>query len=974
MRVRIAVLWGFFALLSALGRTESLTIFTSNDSKFGAVITTTDRSPDGGGFKGTGSIVFTLAGIKLPAIGPMPYKGLMVSGSQITGGTITTSKDEKLSNVFGSGLDLVLANGSSMSLSGNPLTLTLSGAASIVAPFKDESNNSLKATISQFSISANGAASGKASISLAKPIVLPGVSVNTGTFNLAFTVPPSGSPSVSWNCPSAQVSIGMPGMTTHDDHAVDLQATNVSFDADGLLSFNATFNGPQPITVSLAQPSNFSLSLTYANVVMTKSSITSGDFKGSLTLPPMFSSDKSGSTGDPVTIKNIEVKADSSGVVVSAGTGQIDLYWNGFHLKVPASGGTPNFILDLSDKLAVAGEVSPEGTPLPASWQGFFIKAATLELPDSFGGGASLDVKNMLIESGGLSGKFTASGAALAKLSPPGFPGKIDSISLTFLKSQVADFDAEGEIALGGDVGNIGVKIGCSESGVFTLSLNQSSPVSLGPLGIDLQIDQGTFTYDGKGTASLKITGSISVPENAGGPLAFLKGAAFAVKDLSVDNHGHFSITSAWLDLPHPATVSLGPVNLVLSQIGIGTDPQGRPTVSLTGDVSISELPINGQIGFKGLTISAGGVDIGGISLDVEVPNVLKIKADIEYDELDGTRDVPQVPQWHGQKEKIFKGNASIELDCFGPSGGIGGSAHFLVANTGWYVTLGVDLGHAGIVLGPTPFSLFGFLGGMGHNVEAKVPGSTGIPGIDYDLVPYAPGQKGEEWMFMAGVRIGTSDLFTVWGDIVLSLMFGDALIIDLDGKIGIAESPNGITGDPDAVPADRLVHANIHYDGPTSTFHASVSADLNFPTKASSIIEVIGSMDLLISPNDKHFYIGGPIGNLPPPPLQPPDIQNPITVKFLNGAIQGPEAALDVDINNNSFSFKTALIAGGSLNESIDCGIFSVGIKASLQQWIYAAVAFNTSPSFSLQGGAVGLGINASVDLYLSCWLGSAD
>ena len=959
--------------MAGMVRAESLTFLVSGDGKTGATLTTTDRTADSahtGAFKGTGSIVFKLGGITLPPIGPLPYSGLIVSGTQITGGVLTTSKDEKVSNVFGSGLDLSLTKGSSMTLAGNPLTLTLSGAASIVAPFKDSDGNSLKATISQFSINTQGAASGKASLTIAKPIELPGVAITSGTFNLTFNVPAGGSPALSWSCPGAGVSISLPGVTSNDDHAIDLQATNVAFDADGLLSFNATFNGPQPITLSLAQPSNFTLSLTYANVVMAKSTITSGDFKGSLTLPPMFSStDKGTGTADPVTIKNIEVKVDPSGAVVSAGTGAIDLWWNDFHLNIPAAGSQPNFILDLSDKLAVAGEMSPDGTALPASWEGLYIKQASLTLPSSFGGGVTIAVQNLLVESGGLSGKFTVSGAALKNLSPEGFPVVADSLSMTFLKSQVAAFDAEGTISVGGDVGKIGVKIGCSESGVCSVTVSQTTPVPLGPLGIDLQIDQGTFTYDGKGTSSLKITGSLSVPSNASGPLAFLKGAAFTVKDLSVDSHGKFSISSAWLDLPHPATVDLGPVNLVLSQIGIGQDDQQRLTVSLTGDVSITELPISGQIGFKGLTIGAGGVTIGGISLKVGIPNVVTISAELSNDTFVGSRDAPQQPAWAGKTESIFRGSATLELDCFGPSAPFGGSLQFMVAKTGWYVIGSAEIG-TGIQLGPTPFSIFAFEGGVGHDVEAAIPGSTGVPGQDYELIPYAPGQKGEEWMLLAGVRIGTSDYFTVWGDIVLSLMFGDSLIIDLDGKIVLLTNSTGPMGSP--LPDDRLIHANIHYDEPSSTFHASVSADLNFPTKKNSVIEVIGSMDLLVSPNDKHFYIGGPIGNLPPPPGSPPDIQNPITLKVFG--IQGPEAALDVDINNTSFSMRTALIVGAKMDESIDLDIFSIGIKASFQQWIYAAVAFDFSPSFKLRGGQVGLGINASVDLNFSCFLGSAD
>ncbi|MHB8635334.1 MAG: hypothetical protein ACYC96_02560 [Fimbriimonadaceae bacterium] len=965
-KLAAVVLLGVGLLCRSWG--ETLTILASGDGKTGATLTTTDRAPDpahAGAFKGTGSIVLKLAGITLPQIGPMPYSGLLVAGPHVMGGVLTTSKDEKAGNVFGTGLDLDLAKGSSISIGGSPVTLTLGGAVTIAAPFKDQNGNSLKATVSQFSVNTQGAASAKASLAITKPLELPGVAINSGSFSLSLTVPAGGNPAVSWACPMAGVSISLPGVTTNDSHSINLEATNVNFDADGLLSFQATYRSPQPITVSLAQPSNFTLSITYASVTMVKSTITAGDFRGSVTLPPIFSSnDKASGSADPATINNVDVKVNSNGAVVSAGSGAIDLYWNGFHLNIPASGGQPNFILDLSDRDAVAGEMSPDGTALPASWQGLFVRDASLTFPQSFGSGAKMAVQNLLVESGGLSGKFTASGAALSGFTPPGFPGKLSSLSLTFLKSQVADFDGKGVISVGGDVGDIGVEVGCSEAGVFSITLNQSTPVNFGPLGVQLQIDQGTFTYDKSGTESLKITGSLSVPSNASGPMTFLKGAAFAVKDLTVDSHGKLTLTSAWLDLPHPATVDIGPVNLVLSQIGIGQDAQQRPTVMLTGDVAISELPISGQIGFKGLTISAGpSVDFGDISLKASVAGVATIEAELSHDHFDGNTVAAAYPAWRGKSEDIYRGSASLELDCFGPSAPFGGSLQFMVAKTGWYVIGSAEIG-TGIQLGPTPLSLFAFEGGFGHNVMPDTPGATGVPGQDYQLIPYAPGQSGTEWMLLAGVRLGTSDYFTAWGDLVLSLMFGDTLIVDLDGKLELLTAGAGYPMGSD-LPQDRLVHANIHYDAPSSTFRASVSADLNFPSKAQSFIEAIGSMDFLLSPNDKHLYLGGPItfGD-------PPYIQNPITVKVMG--IQGPSAAFDADLSNSSFSARVASIVGFSGNWSLNLDIFSIGVSVSAQEWFQAGIAFNTHP-FALQSATIGLGVSASANLNFSCWLGSA-
>lgn len=964
---------------------ENLNLVASSDGKVSAVLQTTDRAADpahAGTFKGTGSIVFTLAGVALPAIGPMPYSGLVVTGTSVTGGSLATSKDEQLQNVLGTGLNLVLAKGSALTVAGSPVTLSFSGSASVVAPFKDSNGNAIKASLTKFTVSTSGAVAAQATIALTQPIQLPCVSVNSGTFTLNLDVPPGKAPDVKWSCPSASVSINLPGVVSNDDKSIDLQATGVSFDADGLLSFDATFNGPTPLTVSLAEPSNFTLKLSYANVKMDHSSIVGAEFKGSLTLPPAFTTTDKGAGGsDPVTINSVDVKVTNDKVTISAGTSGFTACWNNFKLTVPAgSAGSPNFILDLSDKDAVPGEISPEGGNLPASWEGVYIKEATLSFPESFGKDASLNVKNLLIESGGVSGKFTANLGDLAKFSPPNFSGQLNSLSLTLLKGQVTDFDAKGTIRIGSDGANdggVGVEIGCSQSGLFTITLDQSTPINLASLGLQLQVDQGTFTYDkSTNVASLKITGSISVPKNATGDLAVLRGAAFAVKDLSIDSTGKLSISGAYLDLPHPVSVDVGPVSLGLSQIGIEQDDNGNPAVLLTGDVAIKELPVSGQIGFKGLLISSSGVSFGDISLKASMADVFSVSAELSHDKFggstilaNGNRVDKNYPEWAGKSEDVYSGTADVELDCFGPSGGFGGGLKFLVSHTGWFVMGTADIS-SGIQLGSTPFSLFGFTGGIGHNVVPDTPGATGVPGIDYQLIPYAPGKAGDEWTLVAGVRLGTSDGYTAWGDLILSLMFGNNLAIDLDGKFFLLTDQVSIL-DPEYPPQDRYVHANIHYDQASSTFSTFVNANLYFPDKKTYNngigVYATGSMDLLISPTDKHFHVGGPIT---PPNVSTgamPVIQNPITVSVMG--IQGPSAALDVDMDTNAgkFSFQTATILGFSWSASVDLGPFSAGVNVSDQQWFYAGLSFQEHPMHAQ--GTLALGINASAGFYASLW-----
>src|SRR5205823_14245857 len=120
-----------------------------------------------------------------------------------------------------------------------------------------------------------------------------------------------------------------------------------------------------------------------------------------------------------------------------------------------------------------------------------------------------------------------------------------------------------------------------------------------------------------------------------------------------------------------------------------------------------------------------------------------------------------------------------LALDLRGSGKGMRGGLHFLVAKGAWYV-MGSATVPVPIVLGQNGVSMFVFRGGLGHNVAADEPGSTGVPGVDYQLVPDTTLNN---WMFVAGLLIGSTPTGNVWwADLTLTVAFPQ-LMIDLNGK-----------------------------------------------------------------------------------------------------------------------------------------------------------------------------------------------
>ena len=984
------------------------TLFASADGKTKVVLTTANVSLSTSTLQsGTATLTLTVAGHALPAIGPLTFADLAATAQGITGVTLTPPTSgftpPTLPSIDTSGIDLVVQAASSFKYTG-PMgpnaKLVLKGGSYLSTPFKDADGSPIKANITSFELDGNGSISSTGTITVVKPIQLPVASIISGSMNYTFAASPNQPATFSVTCPDVVIGLSIPGISTNDDKPITVEATNFSFDIDGVVKFDsAVFPAAKipstSIKVSLADPGGFLLTLTNASVTMKNgNTFSTASFKGSMTLPAVFTTDPSTNNPQPIVINAFDLEIKPTGKALTVATDQIDVFWNTFHLQIPKAANGPNF-----------------SVVFDGPGKGISVSAATLFLPPTFGNNATVAVTNFKLDSGGCTGTFDSSAsnsanAPLPTLSVPGFAsGSISSLSLKLLKNHLTDFDASGTINIANFGGAIGVKIGCSDSGLTTVTIDQTDPVPLPMFGMQMVISQGTATYDtATHKGSLKLTGSLSVPENstntgAAAALEYLKGAEFAFKDFAVDANGLLQLTNVFLDLPSPQAIPIGPVSILLNQIGFGQDSAGL-WIQLTGDVSVTDLPISGQIGFDGLkihsgTISASGavtsppsVSLGGIYFDSSIPGVATIKASLTHDLFPNPNStttptdnqmVAANPLWQGvtQKLDVYRGSASISLDCMGGGGDVGGAdgsgggggpgggLNFMVSKTGWYVIGQVTIGStagSGIQLGQTPLALYAFEGGIGHNVLSSNGSFQGIPTVDYQMIPYPPNSSASgNWLVTAGVRLGTSDAFTAWGDVVLTLIFGNQLFVDLSGRLVLLQdmgSLGPIMTSLDA--ADRLISGDIYYDGAHNTLKASLNAQLYFPTQSlyktqSFGIYANGGLELLISPTDKHFFAGGPISD--PDSSQPPVIQNPLSIAAMG--IQGPTAGITATFNPNPVLTAAAEF---SISKKLSGSVGPVGWDAqcAFQAWIYGSLVVKP---FSFNGG---LGINGSADITL--------
>ncbi len=760
----------------------------------------------------------------------------------VTGYTITLTDDYTPDDFLDAGLDdlkLTLRSGTKITVTGTPKEtppsdIKITGRARLTFPFKTSSgsqaslelpNNTIEYKDKKLTVSLKGIDLSPLTGGLwLGPFVLNAAAADFDlTWPRTSADPTAKSYALTLKVPSAAVKTSLPSLSSQDPTPLALHVTNLQLDENGDLTFDkATLDGPQ--TVQLLQPLDFALSITAVNVSVVHGHFNSFGITADLILPPdVRNSDDA--AGARVVIKGIQADI-SKGFVLSIAQ-PLDIYWNSFALHSKGA-----VVVDLSAGIGV----KKPGTD--TAWTGIYLESATLDLPkglSSASGRATVSVKDFYFDTLGISGSVTLTPDAIPGLKLMGFPCKASSGTVSLEESAVKLFSISGQITVP-EWGELGVKIGFSTAGLISAEVDPSTPLSLHKFGLAVALSSACLKHQPDGRFVLLVSGALSFPE-----IAAFGDAAIQVTDLSIDSDGKVSLpTGEWLTLPHPARLSLGVCTVEATQIGFGTDEKNGKWIGLTGGVKLGDdLPVTGHVDFEGLKVYEGPkLTVGGIHFMGSVMNLATIEGGLT-EKLDDAGN------------RYLYGDAKLALNM--AAGVIEGDVHFLVGKNAWFLIGNVELPvTTPVVLGQTGLGLFGFRGGLGHNVVSVPPNATGIPGKDYQLKPDPESKNG--WLFVAGVKIGTiEDPSVAWGDVTLTVTFPE-LSVDLNGQFWFLEdqspTPKG----------DRTATADISYFSRTKALRGVFSADLNFPDKKTRLYALSGTIDMLLSPKTQYFRVGWPL------------------------------------------------------------------------------------------------------------------
>ncbi len=818
---------------------------------------------------------------------------------------------------------------------------------------------------------------------------LPGVSVGNAVFDwnlgIGSEVDPSSKFSISQvGAADMDIAIDLPGIGGTESNPCTLKVKGFKLNDDGDTTFTSgtLVAPPAGIRIPLANPANFAIILYSGTITMADGELTSLAISGGVELPPDFApeginsavvipvnftiddgSEEQFASASPVLLKK------KMRLLIKKHLPKISVKMGEFKLTVAAG----DYAIDLAKKGTFDSPYLVASSPaLDPAWMGIIIKKATLEFPKEFGTGSTVEVTNVLIGPGGLNGNFSANNFKV-----PYFPNStLTTLSGTFLQGRLTSCTGKGKIHIADLKSDLTVGVTVTGSGAFTLTAEQGQSVPVDAFGgkVSIQVDHGTFKYDdATDSGAISLAGSLTFADS----VPSLGGTTLGFQDLTISTAGKVSVKGGYVDLPHPVKVPLGPVSITLEQFGIVTHTETQPAYSspaikLTGSVTVSDdLPINGSVGFDGLTIYKNSandlkVDWESISLDIAIDKIGSLHAEIEkgdFPDSDYTAFLnanPAVPsKWRNHAPVTWlKGEGKLTLDCL-KAGSI--DIEFLAAPKAWYVSINVPLPN-GIKLGNSGLALFAFTGGLGRNVTSYSgdSGMVGVPNIDYDLIPLPPDIPAgtpnwdKKWLFKAGTTIGTVDKYTVWGDVVLTASIGtSSFFIDLDGKFYILQTMAPAT----RANPDRYAHVNLHYDSTLETFTATATADLYFPTKASSVLHAYAPISLLISPTAKHFYIGG---NIQQNPGSRPTMTDPAILAVGPFSGQGV-MMLDFPNSQGVYLFKTGGIIGASLSFEADLNWCKLSGGLSADAYFYCdasllAPTATTPLKFNGANGQIGL------------------
>ena len=345
--------------------------------------------------------------------------------------------------------------------------------------------------------------------------------------------------------------------------------------------------------------------------------------------------------GEPIADENVKtiLGFDTGGFSFSTETGigyDLDLVAT---LSHPSAIGKTGFEIDFNlAKLDISKKTNiPEATAdgRPDDFMGVFIDDATIKLPPFFnqdaGSSAVIRGRNLLIGTGGLSGTIGLEAInpndpnpALieAKFGDPGsgFSVSLDSVDVSFHQNSIVESNICGTLMIpgfkdttGADAEiNINVHIGQDGDFSVTASEDQGITAISIPKIFDFEIDSLTIGREDD-RFFVAISGAVDfADQDAEGNSTFIGKFLpdkVEIQKLIIWQDGEIELQGGTIVLPKAISLKIGPVELSITAIGMGSHEQER----INSVTSLPELRKYKFFEFAGgVSIDPGGVDARG--------------------------------------------------------------------------------------------------------------------------------------------------------------------------------------------------------------------------------------------------------------------------------------------------------------------------------------------------------------------------
>jgi hypothetical protein len=350
----------------------------------------------------------------------------------------------------------------------------------------------------------------------------------------------------------------------------------------------------------------------------------------------------------------------------------------------------------------------------------------------------------------------------------------------------------------------------------------------------------------GGGVASVTLSGSIRIEVVGPGGLEF---PDFEVKALRIASDGSVSIDGGLINLPEGTRVSIGGFGLELTQVGLGTEPNGDRFATFSGALHLAEgIPLTAAVeGLKIIWNQGGlvGIELAGIALSFEIEGTLRFDGKVHFDDANNR----------------FDGAGRVELIALQMSV----EARLMVQRNDGFTSLFIYLllrSPVGIPLFATGLAFYGFEALYGQHVEPdKSPPELWYR--DWYRRPEMGAVDTRKWMvqrnsyaFGAGIILGTLP------DGGYALSTKGLLLIVIPGPILMLEVKANLLRDPTALTRPNepaTFNALVVYDGRAGSIELSIEPRYAFPD-GGELIEIGGVAEAFYSFSDPrrwYLYLG---------------------------------------------------------------------------------------------------------------------